>query len=469
MKGFRLLCLLVIGICFLLPSVVYAAYDYYTPITVYNNDSSDWSGSVLVTLNHSQLVDLGYINSTALDTRLLEGSTDRLHMAADARLGLFIPSILGTQSRTYHYRLGEDPATITSFPVIVGDGGNVTVTDHANLELANNFSIEFEGWVDPLEDEELVFKWYAFGIATGSSNLVSWISESSTTGSTLKPVGVGDETNLTPSAGTNWGCVSDGSDSTFVHTSTSSYRRDFYSLADPSSSFSSWYTIANVVVYFRIYNSGFATTYAIPHFKTDGGVYNGTEQSQYGNTWSTKSETFTTSPATGEAWTWDEIKDMQLGISVKAGANIARCSRVDIAVNYYAPDAELIIPGLSSGEYTVNVWADATNFGIDIDGVTANSTALGGASVPDNANNWVISNLPYFNYYSHTVGATHRIQYEPTSYILGTVLPNSLSPGTYNGAITWGANPATIDVTVGGMEPFSSPVAPGTGEEGVCL
>jgi hypothetical protein len=65
--------------------------------------------------------------------------------------------------------------------------------------------------------------------------------------------------------------------------------------------------------------------------------------------------------------------------------------------------------------------------------------------------------MPYFNYYQHTTSSTLRLTYEPDDIIDGTTLPNEENPGTYDGAITFGANPAGLAVTIGGLISSSQP------------
>jgi hypothetical protein len=115
-----------------------------------------------------------------------------------------------------------------------------------------------------------------------------------------------------------------------------------------------------------------------------------------------------------------------------------------------------------SREHEVAIWANTTSFGIDIDGSTEDSVALGGASVTNNANNWTIS-MPYFNYYKHTVSGTLIAWYQPITLISGTTLPDR-EGAAQNGVITWGSNPAGISVSVGALLPISSSAAvtPGT-------
>ncbi len=87
------------------------------------------------------------------------------------------------------------------------------------------------------------------------------------------------------------------------------------------------------------------------------------------------------------------------------------------------------------------------------DGVNSNRVATGGASVSDNANNWILFDndvCPYVGSYNHSVdsggGLDLITRYEPNAIIVGTTLPDR--EGTQNGVITWGSNPAGVSVTL---------------------
>ncbi len=120
--------------------------------------------------------------------------------------------------------------------------------------------------------------------------------------------------------------------------------------------------------------------------------------------------------------------------------------------------------GVTSGEHTVTVTADGTDLKIFIDAVEEDTIALAGASVTDNANDWVISQnnvLPYLASYNHTVGGALVTRYEPNTMIIGTTLPDREVAGN-DATITFGSNPAGVAVTLGGLV---STGQPGAGEE----
>ncbi len=76
-----------------------------------------------------------------------------------------------------------------------------------------------------------------------------------------------------------------------------------------------------VRVYYRIKSLGVDTTYYQAVVKTHGVNYYETVQSRTGAfDWTTYYKEWTVCPATGLPWTWDEINQLQFGITTKASA-----------------------------------------------------------------------------------------------------------------------------------------------------
>lgn len=159
----------------------------------------------------------------------------------------------------------------------------------------------------------------------------------------LDVTGAGVETGLTPSAGASWQCVSDDSDLTYVSTNSTSYLRDLYIVEDGSATTG---FIQSVSIYFRVSNNSTYTTYGVPLFYINGNYYDGNYQTATAG-WSTKSEVFTTNPATSTSWTWNDINNMQIGVSLLSSniGGYARCSEVYAVVNYI-----MIDPGYDASE-----------------------------------------------------------------------------------------------------------------------
>lgn len=174
MKKFLPIISLILLMSLLAPSMVaFAAYSYYIPIAVYNNSSEDRSGlPILITINSSQLADLGYIDPDGLNTDVQEGASSREFMVGNTRLGVFLPTLLAYQQRTVNYRLGDTDGQ-TTFPVIVGVGGNVTASDDSAFELRDNFTIEQKVWVDTDSGSAKNFVSKASALEVGVSPTVS--------------------------------------------------------------------------------------------------------------------------------------------------------------------------------------------------------------------------------------------------------------------------------------------------------
>ncbi len=88
------------------------------------------------------------------------------------------------------------------------------------------------------------------------------------------------------------------------------------------------------------------------------------------------------------------------------------------------------------------------------------ASSLDGVSVFDNANNWLWNQnnvMPHIDYITQEVSSVQTIWYQPVTMIIGTALPDRAG-ATQNGAITWGANPAGVTVTLGGITAGTQPM-----------
>jgi hypothetical protein len=156
---------------------------------------------------------------------------------------------------------------------------------------------------------------------------------------TLRPNAAGDETSISgqlPSSTYHWDKVDDATpdgDTTCVQEYRATYYRDLYNL--PAHSVGSG-TINSITIYFCIASADSAKhAYAKPSQKSGTTVTDGTQQTQAGTTYSTKSQTYTTNPATGVAYTWDEIDALQIGVCLHGDSNYySRCTQVYVEVNY---------------------------------------------------------------------------------------------------------------------------------------
>jgi len=155
---------------------------------------------------------------------------------------------------------------------------------------------------------------------------------------TLRPNAAGDITDIFkqfPNSGEHWDKVAEAEAddfSTYVYTNKTDYERDLYNIADSSVGTG---TINRVTVYFRFSGEDDGGVgYAKALVKTYGAIYQGSEETQIGKTFDTRSYEWTTNPNTGVAWTWTEINALQIGIDLKISGKYAYCTQVYAEVEY---------------------------------------------------------------------------------------------------------------------------------------
>jgi hypothetical protein len=211
---------------------------------------------------------------------------------------------------------------------------------------------------------------------------------------TLRPDAAGDETAVlsqSPFSGAHYDKVDDvtpDDSNTYIYTGSTSYQRDLYGLPDHTAAG----TINGVTVWFRFYSPGFYhTTYARASIKTNGTVYDGTERS-VSSGWENDSQTWTINPSTGADWTWDEIDELQAGVSLRTSSysDPVRCTQVYVEVDY-------------------NLYGDSTskaNDGKDQVSSTDKTGRIGSGQGFDGSDDWIdIDNDTSLQLTTVTVGA----------------------------------------------------------------
>ena len=158
----------------------------------------------------------------------------------------------------------------------------------------------------------------------------------------LRPDATGDETNISsqlPDSGAHWDKVGEETpdgDSTYVYTSNSAWQEDLYSIADHSAG-------AGTINYVKVYmecraDASPAQTSIYAHIKTNEAEYNGSEETVT-TSYATYSYQWDYNPQTEEAWTWDGIDALQIGVGLREptlGQN-TNCTQVYVEVSYEAP------------------------------------------------------------------------------------------------------------------------------------
>lgn len=403
-----------------------------TPVFSSNTTDATYSGIIRVTnngtttnnvfttanINTQVLIDGGYVSANVQDSAIIDNfGDDAYYMPAPnstALWSVFVPTINLNGNLDYTLYTGGDgdmDGLIRYFP---GPGG-MTRSDNSTLELADNFTLEWGGYLDVSGGDlldRLAYKEDAFIVYnSGSGNITAGIIASSTnTTETRVPDGAGDETNIPNLVGaaTHWEAVDDpvgvpDDDTTYVMTDqVDTWARDLYEVEDSAVSASD---IRKITVTARAKRTvNWAEVKLV--IKTGGTVYESVTTGNIANVYTNYSTDWTTNPGTGEYWTWDEIDDLQIGVSMRgaAGASAGRCTQVYLTVTYltgYTFTDSVVATGVSSGNHTLSVSANVTDgLRLYIDGTLADNTTLT-ANVTDNAHDWRFAEhevMPYMEY-----------------------------------------------------------------------
>lgn len=152
------------ALLFVVP-VLASTYEYYISLSVLEISGTVRDDiSILVDLSNDDLVSLGYLDSDGLETEMQLGFATGPYSVIGSKLGLTVESIVGYQRKEYRYYTGYDPAN-TSFDIITGYEGLITIADANPLELGNDFEIEWDSvWLDTDagDGKDLLYKENAF-------------------------------------------------------------------------------------------------------------------------------------------------------------------------------------------------------------------------------------------------------------------------------------------------------------------
>ena len=453
---------LTVGMCLIIATVTVLSAAYSATLSLAENGTSAYTQiGVKVPANVSNWVSQNFIDADGLDVQLLKGSTQMPLMLTDDAL-YFADGITEGGTNNYTLTTGNTPGT--SMPIVTGYGGYVTVADNASLELANNFELEFSGYINTSTESSFITKGSNFDVSiSGATDITATVI--STSGTENESQSSSDTFYDTYAAGyiaqtfIFANKVSVSSVSVYVAESTNpagNFTAEIYAtsagkptgsaLASGSISAAGINTAGNEIISFTtpvILNAGvtYAVVFSAPTAASSVLVYVDTSSPTYAN------GSAVTSSNSGSTWTI--LTDWDLRFTLIG----------DIVV-----ETSVTASGIASGEHTVKITADTTNLKIYIDTVEEDTVALAGATVADNADDFVLfanNVMPYVNYYKHTVSGTLQAEYQPETIIIGTALPDL--ENSYNGVITWGANPAGLSAALGSFRSAAGTTGPTTG------
>jgi hypothetical protein len=427
---------------------------YSTKYTVLEEDGTD-NGMIAVstTANIDWMIDNGFMQSDALDTRVETlGGTEMPWMVSEDKIHTAL-TVNGLTETNLYFTSGNSDAT--AMDIIVDDGGYITRADDADWELADDFEIEISGYfnTEANYNKPLVYKKGAFAI------LVDTITDGTIRSYFL-------DTESTDGTG--------GSTSYY-----DLYTGNVTRAGNKTANFTGLITAAKM----KLYKTGAPTGTLTVNIRDQA------DDSIIGTL-----GTIDVSTLGGAAadYTFDDaiilvpsLTNIRMLAEYSGGdaANYVHvCGAAGTEGTYYDGSyhndaahemgvlyyydllVEASAAGVTSGDYVLTVGIVGTDMKIYIDAVEKDSAALGGLSVNDNANSWYLYPDPYWSYYTHTVNSVLIGHYEPNDIIAGTVLPDREGVAE-NGVITWGSNPAGVTITLGNMESESQPAIVDTEED----
>lgn len=377
----RKLIIAIIIILGLIPCLSVQASDvtkanYLTRLIVSNNSSETKSNVVgIFELSTSDMITAGMIADNVSDAAMrLSCGSDTAFQASNNSTSPWITwvnSISGkSQQDQYLYSGGATGGKYRYFP----DSSGLSITDAADIELSDNFTLEFKGHIDTANgtDKNLYYKQAAFKLYVSpivSGNLTASIIESTTPQDmTLYPSATGNYTGIASVSGasTHWEAVDDPSgtpddDATYVYTGSSSTEKDAYELQNANLPADT--VINSVKVYFRhrgYVNVGDKTGYARPYLRLNGSETTGTEEGVSGTTYANFNEELSR-PGGGD-WSNTDIDSLQVAMGLRRDAAAEGSPAITqsyVVVNYTLP-ISVTATGVSSGEHTIEVTASNT-------------------------------------------------------------------------------------------------------------
>lgn len=255
-------------------------------------------------------------------------------------------------------------------------------------------------------------------------------------------------------AATHWEAVDDTpgapDESTYIWEDDNSAHHDSFSLTDPTSIESD-----DVVSYVRQYNyvkgwQSYGSSFW-PTLVLNGSVTTGTLHSHALSTWELSSEVL--ARPGGGSWQVADLTALQAGMKDSTSAT-NYCSQVYV-IYYYYDGADVTVTDVSTGVHDITLSLSDSTLSLTVD--TSTDTSTFNSRAPDSDDDWVFFENDVFVYSGEievTVDGTVAATYAPSSMIVGTTLLDET--GGNDGTITWGANPAGIDITVGALLPDTS-------------
>lgn len=424
--------ILCVSLCMILAFEPVMASGVIGKFTITESNANGYTSQpVIATTGNTALIAAGKLTASGTDAQVTQNGVPVKRLVRDTATN-FIASSIAPSTNTYlQYTGGNSPE---NFAIIPADGGYITTLDNADLEPGDDFDITLtdihvdtsSGSVDSdIFNKTDSLRCYVSAEGYLSAVITNDITQSNTPSSldvwsgnvpkhgqrlnaftgTITSVGfwMSDPAAVT---GTAYCRIRKASDDSLLETMGSI---DLSTIAGAATEYTfddTTYTGTGIDIRVLLEFDGGDAVNHIHSYYANADTITGTDTYYF-----------------GAAWTDTAGADKSIRISMDIVATKA----------------------CATGEHDLIISADTTNLSLSVDG-SATTTALGGVSCPGNANDWIwLSDATLYVYRIQlTQGANDRIDYIPTTYILGTVMPNTEVPGSYEGAFTWGSNPAGV-------------------------
>lgn len=444
----RYLIVILLALASLVGGVVLAATQYSAPVAITENQSNSYSMlPVMWDSPNTWLADNNYMSSTANDTRVETlGGLTKPHMVTDNRTLTAIAVPADSQTNLFFTTWNT---ALNALDIILGYWGFITTTDNACLELSDNFSTTYSGYVDNITEDIIFTKGGSLIEEVVAGGKISGSIYDS--GSTSIEIQQANNNQTATVYGDNWFAESFYSNGFAVASvdlrfwdqagNPGTANVSIQGLDDNGFPDGRIFTSMAVDITGRAlnwYNHDFpdvflpADNYSIVVRLTGGDA---------GNNGGLRRNT-----AGGYA-NGEELS------STDGGVTWAHNNSLDLAFKLYSVDYDVTVEtnALSAGEYDITLWADTAFLHISVDGVETDNVALGGASCPDNDSPWYFMSrtTPYANYFKLYDDGNLVLRYEPDTIILATSMPDRALGNTGN--ITWGDNPDGVGAILGSM------------------
>jgi hypothetical protein len=376
---------------------------YTGNIVVTNNGTATTNVATTMTLSSSDMISQNWVDSnfTRIAVRNASGA-DVPFMPAASTWCLWVPSISANLSQL-NYTMYTGPSSMNSTKHYFPGTSGMNTIDSATLEPSDNFTALWNGFVDTAlgTSKNIINKSGAFRTyISGAGNITAGI--------------YGAPGYLIPTSASGW------TSSDLARDNNTATHAVFDTLANAWSD--------NITLNF---STPIITSSARYYKNENAGNFSLIVIDLYNGTWTT---VYSGDDGADSAWITKTFAEMSNVTSARIKVYHDAVGTVEYSLAEFQPYGTLDTPaksvtavGVTSAEHLINVTADSTNLTISIDGILKDSIALAGASVPDNANDWVSfqnNAMPYVEYQKIYIGGVLR-QYVDWNY-------NAAGPYTFN-------------------------------------